>query len=307
MAINKLEKLNVTEIKPIDYSVIFLTKIFSKIKSEIEKEELVDFYKQRAEKVNIFEFFYTSNNHKVKAILAEPKELKDKTSTIMYCRGGTGEVGCIKAIHPLIKKGEIFDLVNAGNIVVASQLSGIDGGEGMTDAGGESDIADVMNLYQTFQDYELANNNFALFGGSNGGALIYKILTQTDDFKCAAIIAGKTKELGNKDRPDFEKLKALRYQYYNTNNQEEIDKRSPIQWVDKISKNTPILLLHGTNDWRVNVKDTLEMATKLIENDVPIEMYIYNGDDHSLTNNKEKVKQEIIDWFSKNNLAFDKT
>lgn len=296
-AIKELEKLNITEIKQFDYSSDYFTNIFSKIEDEEERKELIDFYKSRSEKVNVFEFFYTSNNHKVKGIMVKPAKLSEPTSTVIYCRGGTGVAGSLKPIQSLSKHLEIFDLVNSGHIVIASQLSGIDGGEGMTDVGGQSDIDDVMNLYRTFQKYELSNGNFGLIGGSNGGSLVYKLLTQSDDFKCAAIIAGKTKDFGNTHRPDFEKLKAFRNKYYDTDNEEELNERSPITWVDKISKTTPILLIHGTKDWRVSVSDTLEMATKLIQNNTPIGLRIYEGDNHSLSINRTKVNQEIVDWF----------
>ena len=133
------------------------TNTFSKIENEEERKELIYFYKSRSEKVNVFEFFYTSNNHKVKGILVEPAKLGEPTSTVIYCRGGTGVAGSLKPMQSLSKHLEIFDLVNAGHIVIASQLSGVDGGEGMTDAGGQSDVDDVMNLYRTFQKYELSN------------------------------------------------------------------------------------------------------------------------------------------------------
>ena len=296
-AIKELEKLNITETKQFDYSTEFFTNTFSKIENEEERKELIDFYKSRSKKVNVFEFFYTSNNHKVKGILVEPAKLGEPTSTVIYCRGGTGEVGSLTPIHFLSKKIEIFDLVNSGHTVIASQLSGIDGGEGMTDVGGQSDIDDVMNLYQSFQNYELGNGYFGLIGGSNGGSLVYKLLAQSDDFKCAVVVAGKTKDFGNTDRPDFEKLKALRHQYYNTESEEELNKRSLITWADKISKTTPILLIHGTKDWRVSVSDTLEIATKLIQNNTSIGLRIYEGDNHSLTINRKKVNKEIIDCF----------
>lgn len=297
MAIKELKKLNITKINQFDYSSDYFTNTFSKIENEEERKQLIDFYKSRSEKVSVFEFFYTSNNHKVKGIMVTPSNLSEPTSTIIYCRGGTEVVGSLKPIHPLSKNLEIFDLASAGHIVIASQLSGIDGGEGMTDVGGQSDASDVMNLYQTFQNCELANGNFGLIGGSNGGTLVYKLLTQTSDFKSAVVVAGKTKDFGNTHRPDFEKLKALRHQYYDTDNIEELNKRSPIIWVDKISKITPILLLHGTKDWRLNVSDTLEMATKLIENNTPVGLRIYEGDNHSLSANRNKVNQEVIDWF----------
>ncbi|BAY87851.1 esterase/lipase/thioesterase family active site (plasmid) [Calothrix parasitica NIES-267] len=296
MPVAELKKLPITEIKQFDYSTEFFTNTFLKIENEEERRELIEFYKSRSSKVNVFEFFYTSNNHRVKGILVEPAKLIEPASTLIYCRGGTGVVGSLTPIHFLSKKIEIFDLVNSGHIVIASQLSGIDGGVGMTDVGGQSDIDDVMNLYQSFQNYELGNGNFGLIGGSNGGSLVYKMLTRSDDFKCAVVVAGKTKDFGNTDRPDFEKLKALRHQYYNTESEEELNERSPIIWAHKISKTTPILLIHGTKDWRVSVSDTLEMATKLIQNNTPIGLRIYEGDNHSLTVNRKKVNQEIIDW-----------
>lgn len=194
MAIKELEKLQITGVKEFNYSNEFFineffANTFSKIENKEERQSLINFYTERSKQVNVYEFFYTSNNHKVKGILIEPKNLTAPTSTTVYCRGGTGEVGTIRPMHLLSKQLDIFDIVTAGHIVIASQLSDIDGSEGMTDCGGDSDLADILNLYKAFTSYELGNGQFNIIGERDAGALlVHKVVRATDDFECVTYL-----------------------------------------------------------------------------------------------------------------------
>uniref|UniRef100_UPI000966BA6A alpha/beta hydrolase family protein n=1 Tax=Scytonema sp. HK-05 TaxID=1137095 RepID=UPI000966BA6A len=90
-----------------------------------------------------------------------------------------------------------------------------------------------------------------------------------------------------------------RHQYFDTDNPEELKKRSAIDSTEKFTKTTPILLIHGTKDWRVEVSQTLELAMGLYKNQVPFEMTVYEGDDHSISQNRAKVNKQIVDWINK--------
>ncbi len=44
---------------------------------------------------------------------------------------------------------------------------------------------------------------------------------------------------------------------------EELEKRSVLKWVTDLPPNVPILLLHGTNDKRVSVNHSIDLAAAL--------------------------------------------
>ncbi|MCH7850782.1 MAG: prolyl oligopeptidase family serine peptidase, partial [Nanoarchaeota archaeon] len=79
----------------------------------------------------------------------------------------------------------------------------------------------------------------------------------------------------------------------------EKKKRSALFWTDKLPKKTPILLLHGTSDWKVNPLDSINMAEKLYQNKIPYRLVIYEGDDHGMSNNKQDYQKQVLDWFKR--------
>ncbi|BAY46601.1 hypothetical protein NIES4073_53910 [Kalymmatonema gypsitolerans NIES-4073] len=49
----------------------------------------------------------------------------------------------------------------------------------------------------------------------------------------------------------------------------------------------------------MEVSQTLELAMGLYKNQVPFEMTVYEGDDHSISQNRAKVNKQIVDWINK--------
>ncbi|MEN8197695.1 MAG: prolyl oligopeptidase family serine peptidase [Pseudomonadota bacterium] len=58
--------------------------------------------------------------------------------------------------------------------------------------------------------------------------------------------------------------------------------RSPARWVNRLSPTTPILILHGTADWRVSPQQSQMMAAALIDNRRPVRLVLFEGSDHQL-------------------------
>ena len=66
-------------------------------------------------------------------------------------------------------------------------------------------------------------------------------------------------------------------------------------WADKI--NTPLLLLHGTSDWRVNPSQVLTLAQKLQEAGKTYELVVYAHDAHGVPLNRMDADRIIVEWF----------
>ena len=100
-------------------------------------------------------------------------------------------------------------------------------------------------------------------------------------------------------RPAMEKVYTKRIPDYDKNKVAELNKRSVLKWVTELSPNIPILLLHGEDDKRVSVNNSIELASALAKNNIPHKLVVYPKDDHGLWKNKEKANKEIVSWFQK--------
>ncbi len=70
--------------------------------------------------------------------------------------------------------------------------------------------------------------------------------------------------------------------------------RSAICWADEID--TPLLLLHGDADERVDVCHSVKMAEKLKEYNKEHELVIYAGGNHALLRFWDDVTSKSLNW-----------
>jgi dipeptidyl aminopeptidase/acylaminoacyl peptidase len=83
------------------------------------------------------------------------------------------------------------------------------------------------------------------------------------------------------------------------NSDEEKRKRSVLYWAEKLPKNIPLLIMHGTSDWRVNPLDSIRLAEKLQTNKVPYRLIMYEGADHGITEFRKEASDEMFRWFDR--------
>jgi dipeptidyl aminopeptidase/acylaminoacyl peptidase len=243
--------------------------------------------------VIFYEIIYYSNGKKIKGFIVEPK-LGINLPVIIYNRGGSKEYGKIEENQLFLLLAE---MASWGYVIIATQYSGNDGSEGKDEYGGE-EVEDILNLKPIIDTYEkVDSNNIGMFGGSRGGMMAFLVLKQIDWLNTLVILSGSTNTLRNYAlRPD---VKDFRSDMYDVNSEQENMKRSPLLWADTISKNTPILLFHGTNDDQVSPLDTLEMGVELYKNNIPFELHMYIYDDHKLSKNRTEVMDKTKNWFDK--------
>jgi dipeptidyl aminopeptidase/acylaminoacyl peptidase len=213
---------------------------------------------------------------------------------IIYNRGGSKEYGMIEETQLFLRLAEI---ASWGYVVLASQYSGNDGSDGKDEYGG-MDVDDIINLKPIIDQYDKTDSdNIGMFGGSRGGMMSFLTLKNVDWIKAIVTKSGSANESrGYKERPD---LKEFRSDMYDADSENENTKRSSIYWIDKLPKDTPILLFHGTNDESVSPLDALEIGVRLFKNKIPFEMHIYNNDDHKLSKNNVEIMEKTHNWFDK--------
>jgi dipeptidyl aminopeptidase/acylaminoacyl peptidase len=113
--------------------------------------------------------------------------------------------------------------------------------------------------------------------------------------KCLVIGAGNYNYLHDKDfRPVIFNMLTKSFNL----SINELKKRSALFWVKKIYK-IPILILHGTGDWRCSVENSLQLSIEFFKYKIPYKLVIYPGGDHSLSEYKKDVKNEVMLHFKK--------
>lgn len=241
---------------------------------------------------------YYSDGLKVKGYVAYPKDSTGKYPCIIWNRGGIGNAGAIDAFNA---RGIFGQIASWGYVVFATQYRGNDGGEGNDEFGG-SDINDVLNLIPLADEIEVADRStWGIEGWSRGGMMTYLTLTKSDIFKAAIVTGGIANLRCNADESPFMKklYQATMGKYGSENFQNKCNTRSIINFAEKLSTKTPLLLMHGTNDNRVLPHDTLDLSSKLIELNIKFRLVMFEGGDHFLKIHRKEVDTLRKMWFAK--------
>jgi dipeptidyl aminopeptidase/acylaminoacyl peptidase len=258
--------------------------------------QILESIREFASSIKIYSFFYTSNNNKVRAYYLEPKS-NSNASLIFFNRSGTGEYGIIEHKTLFTNFFGLEDLLEQGFSLVITQLLGVDGGGGVSDACGQNDLDCIGDLYNILAKYESINpDKIGMIGGSSGGLLTYQSLRKFKWLKTGVIIASPTDEKMSLNERGLE-LSDYKKNFYDITDLKQLEFRSPIKWVSQIPKNKSIYILHGSADDKVDLHHSLDISYELYENHIPFRMKIYEGGGHSLHEYQADVANEIKRWF----------
>ncbi len=242
-------------------------------------------------KVRVFAITYESNGHVVAGYIVEPRELINEMPAIIFNRGGTKDFGAIKM-------GTLFyflaEMASWGYIVFASQYSGGPGSEGEDEWGG-ADLHDVITIYDIAKNHpNIDSKRFGMVGVSRGGMMTYLALKKLPGIKAAVISSGATNLIRSREfRPE---MWAMYQELFGENVENECRKRSIVFSADELPNTTPLLIMHGTADWRVSPEDALEISNELLRHKKPYRLIMYEGADHGLTEVHDEAMQETRNW-----------
>ena len=84
-----------------------------------------------------------------------------------------------------------------------------------------------------------------------------------------------------------------------TRRDQALAERSAVRWPEKLNPATPILLLHGSADWRVDPGQVLAMTSKLYALRRPFRLVFFEGGDHGLTHYRDEVDRLAREWLDR--------
>lgn len=247
-------------------------------------------------KIFAYRIVYKSKGKRVVGYLVEPRKGGD-LPCIIWNRGGSGDFGMIEAEHLFGGYSTIGSLAARGYVVVATQYPGVEGGEGTDEMGGEEDVASILDLYKILKSYRRADvTRVGMEGFSRGGMMTYLCLARVRWIKAAVVGAAPSDEVS---APKFRKGWKEHQQQMYGGSLAERKKRSAIYWVDRFPRKTPLLVMHGAADRRVNPADSLRLGRELCKNKIPFRLVLFERADHYLTGFGDEYERMVFDWFDR--------
>lgn len=172
---------------------------------------------------------------------------------------------------------------------------------------------DVLNAVASLKKHPTVDpNRLGMWGHSMGGHLTLRSMVVTKDIKAGVIWAGVVASYEdmakNWTRSRPWRPSSREQQVSRPNRQALIDQYgsfetvpdfwrsiSPIFFVSDVSG--PIQLHHGTSDDDVPVLFSERLRDALEQNGKPVEFYVYQGDDHNLSQNIGVALQRSVEFF----------
>jgi dipeptidyl aminopeptidase/acylaminoacyl peptidase len=237
---------------------------------------------------------YMSDGLEINGFLYAPENTASRSlPVIILNRGGNRDFGAwtpwrfIRTAHPL---GE------AGFVVLASQYRGGGGSQGRDEFGG-ADVDDVLNLISTAKSLSYSDpNNVFMLGFSRGGTMTYQSIRRKAQIRAAAVVSGLADLQQNASvRPEMLKEFAETIPAFAQHEVESLQDRSAVRWADKID--VPVLLMHGTADWRVYAVEALHLAQELHRANKTYQLIMFANDSHGLPAHRSDVYRATIAWF----------
>lgn len=287
-ASTKLYKLKKNE----DFKDVTQEVLAHKFTDETAKEAI------RQKQRRYYIFTYPSDGLKIKAFVSVPVGVKNPP-LIFLVRGGNREFG---VPHP----GQLSAYPGYA-LVATTNRGGVS--EGKDEFGGE-DVNDLKNLFDYIPKLEkkvgveFDASKFYMVGASRGGMQLFLALGRFPEIqqkvrKVASISGLLNMKYAVEDRQDFSETLSSNFglpKKKGSAREAWIAKRQPINYVDNISTNLPIMIAQGTADTRVCVKEGYDMLEALHKHGNNITYVEVEGGDHVLNNTVDFLKL-LINWF----------
>jgi dipeptidyl aminopeptidase/acylaminoacyl peptidase len=240
---------------------------------------------------------YLSDGLRVKGYLVEPAA-GDSLPAVIFNRGGNRDYTALSDTFAVVRLGA---LAQHGYVVAASQYRGNKGGEGREEFGG-ADVDDVLSLIPLLDHHPRVDaSRLGMYGWSRGGMMTYLALARTDRIRGAVVGSGMADAFDMvARRPEMEQgVFAELVPNWARDREAALVARSAVRWPEKLNKSTPILVLHGSADLRVNPREALGMVDALYEAHHPFRFILFEGGDHALSEFRPEVDRAVTEWLDR--------
>lgn len=281
-------------------------------------DDAPDRLKAAAAEITLERIIYASDALEVEGYVARPNGADgEKFPCVIMNRGGNRSFG---ELTPIRAASMMSRLASRGYVVVASNYRGNGefgrakypgericgvcghsiGGAGREEFGG-AEVNDILNLIPVLDRMPEADTaRMGMFGWSRGGMMTYLALKRSDRFK-AAIVGAAIADVG----ASLEQRPGMAQHVYAElvpgwddpeKRAQAVAARSAVLWADALPESTPILILHGTADWRVDPTQALDMARALLEARRPFRLVMLEGGDHGLSEYGDEENRLVDHW-----------
>ena len=214
---------------------------------------------------------------------------------VVYARSG----GVLNEVTPFIISAHLVPLAAAGFCVVATQYRKPPHGN---DEFGGAEVADLVNVAALLGQLPEADPKRAgLVGWSRGAMMVHLALAHAPSaFRAAVSAAGVADQFAELERrPEMEEVFTKQVPGFAERRERELSRRSPVLWAEQLPREVPILLLHGSSDWRVSPTQSLELAGRFLELGQPHRLVVYEGAEHGIREFRDEANREVIRWFER--------
>jgi dipeptidyl aminopeptidase/acylaminoacyl peptidase len=239
-----------------------------------------------------YKIVYWSDGLQISGLLGIPKA-DGPHPAIIYNRGGYWEFGALSG-------SEIGTLVEAGYVAAGSQYRAGPDSEGADEFGGD-DVHDVLNLLTLVENLpDVDADRIGMMGLSRGGMMTYLALredaaSENPRIKVAVAVSAPTDlALLWDERPDMQEPVFMELIGASPEDaSEEYESRSAINWPEDI--HAPLLLVHGTEDEQVSIRQAEALAEAIEAAGGEVEIITYE-DDHLLPDHNFGFP-DALTWF----------
>ena len=240
-------------------------------------------------------FHYPSGPHKIQGFIVRPKA-EGEYPAIIYNRGGFKSFG---SISPEYIERNLVPIAKHGYVVAASQYRGVGESEGNDEFAGD-DVEDVIALHKLVSEMpDVDATRIGMVGWSRGAVMAFRAMVRLPSLK-AVVVGGAPTDLATqaKEREDMQKVFVEAFGSTPEKYEQGLRERSVLHWVDTLPK-VPMLIMHGTSDWRVPPTHSLRLAEALYKLQYPYRLLHFEGGDHGIWEYKVQVERQLLGWLDR--------
>ena len=247
----------------------------------------------RFEAVTLYAIRYMSQGRQIHGFLALPAAGPATYPAIVFNRGGSGPRG---ALTPETAMPLIGMYASWGYVAIASNYRGVGGSEGDVEEWGAGDVDDALNLLPLLDGLGYVDTDrIGLIGGSRGGMMALMMLARTDRFR-AAVTFGAPTRISAVESSAYIRKTMMKHLAPDAVVQQEAERRSAVLWADTLCRTTPLLVMHGTGDRRVDADQSLHLALELQRHEHPYKLIMYDNADHVLAGRRNESNADMRWW-----------